>query len=99
MDNKELQKTVNPIYLTAKATLSLLNKVKDPDAVALMQYIGLETYLQERAKTIPPSFSGLRVLLMMRESVKDLSRFKLFHVQPEVEKILKVTGFDKLLIR
>lgn len=35
--------------------LSLLNKVKDPDAVALMQYIGLETYLQERAKTIPPS--------------------------------------------
>lgn len=40
MDNKELQKTVNPIYLTAKATLSLLNKVKDPDAVALMQYIG-----------------------------------------------------------
>ena len=58
MDNKELQKTVNPIYLTAKATLSLLNKVKDPDAVALMQYIGLETYLQERAKTIPPSFSN-----------------------------------------
>ena len=54
MDNKELQKTVNPIYLTAKATLSLLNKVKDPDAVALMPYIGLETYLQERAKTIPP---------------------------------------------
>ena len=54
MDNKELQKTINPIYLTAKATLSLLNKVKDPDAVALMQYIGLETYLQERAKTIPP---------------------------------------------
>ena len=58
MDNKELQKTVNPIYLTAKATLSLLNKVKDLDAVALMQYIGLETYLQERAKTIPPSFSN-----------------------------------------
>ena len=55
MDHKELQKTVNPIYLTAKATLSLLNKVKDPDAAALMQYIGLETYLQERAKTIPPS--------------------------------------------
>ena len=58
-DNKELQKAVNPIYLTAKGTLSLLNKVKDPDAVALMQYIGLETYLQERAKTIPPpSFSN-----------------------------------------
>lgn len=55
MDNKELQKTINPIYLTAKATLSLLNEVKDPDAVALMQYIGLETNLQERAKTIPPS--------------------------------------------
>ena len=45
------------------------------------------------------SQAGLRVLLMMRESVKDLSFFKLFHVQPEVEKILKVTGFDKLLIR
>ena len=58
MDNKELQKTVNPIYLTAKGTLSLLNKAKDPDAAALMQYIGLETNLQERAKTIPPSVSN-----------------------------------------
>jgi len=53
MDNKELQKTVNPIYLTAKGTLSLLNKAKDPDAVALMPHIGLETDLQEQAKNIP----------------------------------------------
>ncbi len=29
---------------------------------------------------------------------EDASRFKIFHVQPEVEKILKMTGFDKLLI-
>jgi len=58
MDNKELQKTVNPIYLTAKGTLSLLYRVKDPDAVALMPYIGLETNLQERAKTIPASISN-----------------------------------------
>lgn len=35
MDNKELQKAVNPIYLTAKGTLRLLNLAKDPDAVAL----------------------------------------------------------------
>ena len=45
------------------------------------------------------SQAGLRVLLMMRESVNDLSCFKLVHVQPEVGKILIVTGFDKLLIR
>ena len=42
MDNKELQKTVNPVYLTAKGTLKLLNLAKDPDAVALVPYIGLE---------------------------------------------------------
>ena len=34
MDEKELQKAVNPIYLTAKGTLSLLYQAKDPDAVA-----------------------------------------------------------------
>ena len=53
MDNKELQKTVNPVYLTAKATLSLLRKAGDPDAVALMPYIGLEADQQEQAKKIP----------------------------------------------
>lgn len=57
MDAKELQKAVNPIYLTAKGTLSLLYRAKDPDAVALMQHICLETNLQERAKTIPDSIS------------------------------------------
>ena len=36
MDNKELQKTVNPVYLTAKSTLGLLKKAGDPDAVALL---------------------------------------------------------------
>ena len=44
------------------------------------------------------SSAGLRVLLIMRKSVKDQSHFKVFHVQPEVEKILKMTGFDKLLL-
>ena len=44
------------------------------------------------------SSAGLRVLLIMRKSVKDQSCFKVFHVQPEVEKILKMTGFDKLLL-
>lgn len=44
------------------------------------------------------SSAGLRVLLIMRKSVKDQSRFKVFHVQPDVEKILKMTGFDKLLL-
>ncbi|MBP5771717.1 MAG: hypothetical protein J6W75_10200 [Bacteroidaceae bacterium] len=58
MDNKELQKTVNPVYLTAKGTLSVLCQAKDPDAEALMPLIGLETNLQERAKTIPASISN-----------------------------------------
>ena len=44
--------------MTAKGTLSLLYQAKDPDAVALMQYIGLGTNLQERAKTIPASISN-----------------------------------------
>ena len=43
------------------------------------------------------SSAGLRVLLIMLKSVKDQSCFKVLHVQPEVEKILKITGFDKLL--
>ncbi|MBR3407205.1 MAG: hypothetical protein IKG92_09940 [Bacteroidales bacterium] len=58
MDNKELQKTVNPVYLTAKGTLGFLYRAKDPDAVALWPLIGLETNLQERAKLIPPSISN-----------------------------------------
>ena len=44
------------------------------------------------------SSAGLRVLLIMRKSVKDQSCFKVFHIQPEVEKIFKITGFDKLLL-
>ena len=44
------------------------------------------------------SSAGLRVLLIMRKSVKDQSCFKVFHVQPEVEKIFKMTGFDKILL-
>ena len=44
------------------------------------------------------SSAGLRVLLIMRKSVKDQSRFKILHAQPEVEKILKMTGFDMLLL-
>ena len=57
-DNKELQKAVNPIYLTAKGTLSVLCQAKDPDAEALMPLIGLETNLQERPKTIPAVISN-----------------------------------------
>ena len=53
MDNKELQRAVNPVYLTAKGTLGLLNKAGDPDAVALLPIIGLETELQEKAKVLP----------------------------------------------
>ena len=55
MDNKELQKTVNPVYLTAKGSLNLLNKAKDPDAVALIPYIGFETNKQVDAKNVPAS--------------------------------------------
>jgi anti-anti-sigma factor len=43
------------------------------------------------------SSAGLRVLLIMWKSLSDPSHFKLFHVQPDVEKILKMTGFDMLL--
>ena len=58
MDIKELQKTVNPIYLTAKGTLGLLKKAEDPDAMALLPLIGLETALQEKTKLLaPPSHS------------------------------------------
>ena len=53
MDTKELQKAVNPIYLTAKSILGLLKKANDPDAVALISYISLDTDLQEKAKKIP----------------------------------------------
>jgi len=53
MDNKELQRAVNPVYLTAKGTLGLLKKAGDPDAVALLPIIGLETELQEKAKVLP----------------------------------------------
>ncbi len=56
MDHKELQKTVNPIYLTAKSTLGLLKKAEDPDAMALLPLIGLDTQLEEQAKTVPPAF-------------------------------------------
>ena len=53
MDTKELQKAVNPIYLTAKSILGLLKKANDPYAVALISYISLDTDLQEKAKKIP----------------------------------------------
>ena len=55
MDNKELQKTVNPVYLTAKGTLNLLNQAKDPDAVRLVPHIGLEASFQEQGKNVPAS--------------------------------------------
>jgi len=53
MDNKELQRAVNPVYLTAKGTLGLLKKAEDPDAVALLPLIGLDADLQEKAKVLP----------------------------------------------
>ena len=53
MDNKELQKTVNPIYLTAKSTLGFLKKANDPDATALLPLVGLDESLQEKAKKVP----------------------------------------------
>ena len=53
MDNKELQKIVNPIYLTAKTTLGLLKKANDPDATALLPLVGLDESLQEKAKKVP----------------------------------------------
>ena len=42
------------------------------------------------------SSAGLRVLLILRKSVKDPNCFKVFHAQPGVEQILKMTGFDML---
>jgi len=42
MDIKELQKTVNPIYTTAKGTVLTLARAGDRDAIALMPYIGAD---------------------------------------------------------
>ena len=40
MEMKELQKTVNPIYTTAKGTVLTLARAGDSDAIALWPYIG-----------------------------------------------------------
>lgn len=42
MDIKDLQKTVNPIYTTAKGTVLTLARAGDRDAVALIPYIGAD---------------------------------------------------------
>ena len=42
MDMKELQKTVNPIYTTAKGTVLTLARAGDRDAIALLPYIGAD---------------------------------------------------------
>ena len=55
MDNKELQKKVNPIYLTAKSTLGFLKKANDPDATALLPLVGLDESLQEFAYSFSKS--------------------------------------------
>lgn len=55
MDTKELQKTVNPIYQTAKGTLGFLKKAEDPDAMALLPLIGLDADMQEKARALPES--------------------------------------------
>ena len=39
---KELQKTVNPIYTTAKGTVLTLARAGDSDAIALLPYIGAD---------------------------------------------------------
>ena len=62
MDNKELQKTVNPVYLTAKGTLNLLNQAKDPDAVRLVPHIGLEASFQEQGKNVPASIVNAYII-------------------------------------
>lgn len=62
MDNKELQKTVNPVYLTAKGTLNLLNQAKDPDAVRLVPHIGLEASFQEQGKNAPASIVNAYII-------------------------------------
>ena len=42
MEMKELQKTVNPIYTTAKGTVLTLARAGDSDAIALLPYIGAD---------------------------------------------------------
>lgn len=52
MDNKELQKIVNPVYTTAKGTLLLLMAAGDRDALALAPFI--EIKFDKKGSGVPP---------------------------------------------
>ena len=58
MDMKELQKTVNPIYTTAKGTVLTLARAGDRDAIALLPYIGADELT--KGNTNPPPEEILR---------------------------------------
>ena len=86
MDNKELQKTVNPVYLTAKSTLGLLKKAGDPDAVALLPIIGLEVadeklddYLMQVRKRFNASLKKIAKQLKFPESQQNITIYTARH--------------------
>ena len=59
MEMKELQKTVNPIYTTAKGTVLTLARAGDSDAIALLPYIGAD----ELTKGSVTPVSGMNLIV------------------------------------
>jgi anti-anti-sigma factor len=77
MDDKELQKAVNPIYLTAKSTLGLLKKAGDPDATSLLPLVGLDDSLQEKAKKVPDGiFHCYKIAQQARYEINNAAALK-----------------------
>ena len=99
MDNKELQKTVNPVYLTAKSTLGLLKKANDPDAVALLPIIGLDTSLQEKAKILPAHIGDCYKTAQLLKAFQEASP-QTDSIELDVEKMpyISSAGLRVLLI-
>ena len=50
-----------------------------------------------QADAIELDVEGLSYI--MRKSVEAPSRFKIFHVRPEIKRILEMTGFDTFLLQ
>ena len=56
MDNRELQKLVNPVYTTAKGTVMMLLRGGDPDAQRLAAYLDLAKAKREVDHSPTPEF-------------------------------------------
>ena len=70
MNTTELQKTVNPIYTTAKGTVLTLARAGDKDAIALLPYIGAEELTNGSVNTPPED-------ILRCYSIGQLSRYEI----------------------